>query len=162
MAQRSIIGIMNDPIIRTYRGGRTITKEDVTKYFEAGLTYDEMVEAFYEEHGEERTKAAFAAVARRNGLRSPYATKRWKETVPWRVKVDHTMAYEVRMLRLLARRDDGTELTPDDTLRLDSFLRELDEADKVVHYDGDTAQGFWCVPREPQDKGGYIRRPPAE
>lgn len=60
---------------------------------------------------------------------------RYSEFIPWRVKVEHQHAYEIRMLRLAARRDRGESLNPRDERYLDSWVATMAEVDAVVDYD---------------------------
>ena len=80
--------------------------------------------------------------------------------VPWHpVKPEHRSRYLVRMLRASARRDRGEKSAPVIEAQLDSFLKQVDELDFVVHYDPDTEDGFFRVPRRHGVDKGLIRDP---
>ena len=63
------------------------------------------------------------------------------------------------MLRAAARRDDGRGNSPVIEAQLDLFLRRLSELDAVVHYDPDTEEGFFRVPRRHGIDKGLVREP---
>lgn len=139
-------------------GEKTIDRATLKRYISEGLTLTEMSERFQKEFGVRRARTSFSAAMQRFNLKSPHPKTRHKATLPWRVKSEHGMAYEARMLRLLGRRKANLPLSQADTTRLDGFLRELERDHKVVHYDPLTPQGFWFVEKLPGDNG-YIRVP---
>lgn len=139
--------------------GPTIDRETLNRYVEAGLTLDEMVVRWEEENNTHRARSSFAVAMSRYGIKSARPKPRYEKELPWRVRVEHGMDYSARMLRLLGRRDAGDAMSAEDSGRLNSFLKSLDDAGAVVHYDPLTEQGFWLVPREPVDGDGYIRVP---
>lgn len=80
--------------------------------------------------------------------------------VPWHpIKPEHRSRYLVRMLRAAARRDRGEKSAPVLEAQLDSFLKQVDDMDFVVHYDPDTEDGFFRVPRRVGVDKGLIRDP---
>ena len=134
----------------------TIDKATLKRYVQLGLTQEEMVTRFYEETGETRGRAAFAVAMSRYGVKSIKRPRpRYTETLPWRVKAEHANQYPARMLRALGRREAGAKLPQAEAKRLDSWLKDLDEDNAVIHYDPDTPQGFWRVAR-PKNNDGYI------
>jgi hypothetical protein len=62
------------------------------------------------------------------------------------------------MLRAEARRRAGKELTEADVNRLKNWMEMIKEEDAVVHYDPDTEEGFFYVPRQEGDDD-LIHRP---
>lgn len=139
--------------------GPTIDRETLNRYVDAGLTLDEMVVRWEKETGTHRARSSFAVAMSRYGIKSAHPKPRYRQALPWRVKIEHGMHQYARMLRLLGRREENA-LEGGDEPKLNGFLRSLDEAGAVVHYDPLTEQGFWLVPREPVDGDGYIRVPP--
>ena len=65
------------------------------------------------------------------------------------------------MLRVEGRVRAGMEIRPTDAERHATWRRRLDEMNAVVHYDPDTDEGFFYVPREKGDTD-IIRRPRAK
>lgn len=139
----------------------TITREFLERCLRQGLTQREMIEVFHEETGEWRTRAAFGNQMKRYGLEPPRERQipRYPEHVPWRVRMEHQNKYHLRMLRALARRDNGDELDEAEGSRLDAWLAKMDEDDVVIYYDPVTSAGFFRIPRESVDGDGYVRQP---
>lgn len=105
-----------------------------------------------------RARSSFAVALGRYDMKSAHPRTRYADVLPWRLRNEHVMSYEARMLRLLGRRKRDLPLSAEDDRRLNSFLRELDEDNKVVYYDRKTPQGFWYVEKGPEDND-YIRVP---
>lgn len=135
-----------------------ITREIVERYVRDGLTTTQMAERFLVEYGERRSDRSFAVAMHRMGIPSPHPRKKYDDELPWTVRKEHLMATEARMLRAYGRLRAGEAMAPDTAERLASWMRKLDEMDAVVHYDPETEQGFFLVPRRPGDDG-YTRRP---
>jgi hypothetical protein len=83
------------------------------------------------------------------------------ELIPWFVKEEHRWAYPLAMLRAEARRRAGKDLTETDQNRLKNWMEMIKEEDAVVHYDPDTEEGFFYVPRQEGDDD-LIHRPKAK
>ncbi|WP_432482537.1 hypothetical protein [Kineococcus esterisolvens] len=64
------------------------------------------------------------------------------------------------MLRAEGRLRAGVELKPAEADRLEAFKRGLREQGAVIHYDGDTEQGFFRVPAREGIDTDLIRVPP--
>ncbi|WP_031513728.1 hypothetical protein [Streptomyces sp. NRRL F-5123] len=137
-------------------GKRKIQNEtEVDRWFEEGLTYQQMVEKYLELYNIETSPSMWGNYRRRKRLERRIV--RDDDLIPWAVKPEHRWIYPLVMLRVEARRRAGKELTADDAGRLASWLQMLDEAEAVVHYDPDTEEGFFLVPRQPGDD--LIHRP---
>lgn len=153
-------------------------KETFQKWLEEDPrpTQQEMVGRIYEMSGEVVTRQAISMALRRYGFKP--MRNRWKELLPWRVKEEHLHAYIPNQLRLeSARRAGWPNGRPDDDVirTLDFWIKELDcwvdlssgkRVGAVIHYEPDSIEGWWPVPREPQDYEGLpkgvqplIRRP---
>lgn len=78
--------------------------------------------------------------------------------MPWTVRGEaHRTHYIPHMLRMVDRVRRG-EATREDEGRAASFLERLNSMSAVVHYDPETTQGWFLVPRESYDKD-IIRDP---
>lgn len=87
-------------------------------------------------------------------------TKTDETAIPWYpVRPEHRSRYLVRMLRAAARRNRGEKSAAVIEAQLDSFLKQVDELDFVVHYDPDTEEGFHRVARRHGIDQGLIRTP---
>lgn len=120
------------------------------------MTQAEIAEAIAARTNYQVSRSAVSVALSRAGLtkRVRYAT-----TLPWRLKVQHSDAYDAYMLRLAGRMEQGKPLSPDEKKRFASWKRRLDEAGCVVHYEPRSEQGFWWVPRRPGVDRGLIREP---
>lgn len=115
------------------------------------LTHQQCADRIYAETGEHVARSAVSAALSRAGVARQKA--RYQDTLPWRVKVNHLKEYPARMLRLLGRRRAGSELSENESQRLDSWLRMLADENAVVGYDPDNAQqGFHYI--DPQGDDG--------
>jgi hypothetical protein len=63
------------------------------------------------------------------------------------------------MLRTEARRRAGKQLRKEERVRLDAWLRRLARENIVLHYDPDTDEGWFYVPRRPGVDTDIIRVP---
>ncbi|MER7109676.1 hypothetical protein [Streptomyces sp. NPDC000229] len=115
-----------------------------------------MQQTYREKYGIETTIPMWAAFRRRKGL--DRRNLRADDLIPWKVKAEHRHLYPAIMLRAEARLRAGRELNERDTKRLANWKQTLEEDKLVVHYDEDTTEGFFYVPREPGD-ADLIRAP---
>lgn len=120
----------------------------------SGHTHQEIADMVYRETGQRVTRGAVSSAISRAGLSTP--TARYKEFLPWRVKIEHSKHYAARMLRLLGRRESGEPLHPDDAARLEAWLARIAEEKAVVAYVPETDEGFHYM----DPPKGY-RRPPS-
>lgn len=126
-----------------------------------GLTRQQVVDRVEAETGVRVKPSAVSMAMSRYGL-AP-RRNRWDDLIPWRVKAEHQYQKEVILLRKLGRRKAGLANSEKNDAWLDSWLAELKQAgNPVVDYYEDTPEGFWYVPRVPEDGDGdydVIRRP---
>jgi hypothetical protein len=130
---------------------------EVIRWFEEGRTYDYMTEQYREKYGIETVPSMWGNFRRRNGLKRRLV--RDDGLIPWEVKVEHRRLNPIAMLRAAARQRAGEELSERDAERLPGWLRTREQTDTVVHYDPDTDEGFWYVPRRPGVDMDLIREP---
>ncbi|WP_406192315.1 hypothetical protein OH733_05505 [Streptomyces griseus] len=131
-------------------GKRKIQDEtEVIRWFKEGRTYAWMIKTYKEKYGIDTVPSMWGNFRRRRGLDRRIV--RDDDLVPWFVKEEHRWAYPLRMLRIEARQRAEKELTESDIARLSSWKEMLEEENAVVHYDPDTEQGFFYVPRQEGD-----------
>lgn len=141
-------------------------------------TQQQMVERIFEMTGQRVTRPAISMALRRYGFKP--MKNRWSDLLPWRVREEHLHTYIPNQLRWEAARRAGwpNGKPKDEVIRtLDFWLKELDtwtnaEGERtgaVVHYEPDSVDGWFYVPREPRDYDGIpkgvqplIRRPEDE
>lgn len=108
-----------------------------------GLTHQQMADRVYETTGHRVTRAAVTVALMGYGLTKP--KPRYKETIPWRVKVDHAKSYPVTMLRHLGKRRMGIEMSEADEKLLDTWLDRLAMENLIVAYDPDDDAGLHYI-----------------
>ncbi len=126
------------------------------RWFEENRTYEWMQQTYREKYGIETTIPMWAAFRRRKGL--DRRNTRADELLPWKVNPEHRHLYPALMLRLEGRLRDGRPIDPVKMRRLESWKQSLAEDNLVVHYDPETEEGFFYIPREEQDTD-LIRKP---
>lgn len=131
-------------------------EQEVIRWFEEGWTYAEMTAEYMRKYGIKMSPSNWGNFRYRRGLQRRIA--RDDVLIPWAVKKEHRNKYPLMMLRTEGRRRAGLENDEDKAKRLESWLKMLKEENAVVHYDPDTDDGFFYVPREDSDDD-IIRRP---
>ncbi|AKY03637.1 immunity repressor [Streptomyces phage Izzy] len=124
-------------------------EQEVLRWFEEGRTYDWMVEEYKRKYNIETVPSLWGNFRRRRGL--PRRIVRDDELIPWHIKEEHRWLYPLAMLRVEARKRAGAPVTELEESRLTNWRAMLEEENAVVHYDPDTEEGFFYVPREPGD-----------
>lgn len=127
---------------------------EIKRWYDAGWTYQDMVEEYWRKYQIEATVAMFANIRSRQGWEK--RLPRSSDLIPWVVHEEHLGHYYAVMLRSESRRRRGEPLNEQAAARLPGFLRNLEEVNGVVHYDADA--GWFIVPRRPEDKD-IIREP---
>jgi hypothetical protein len=130
--------------------------DEARRWIEEGKDYSWIVEKYREKYNIETTPGYWATFRHRQGLERRLT--RNTDLIPWAVKEEHRWNYNLVMLRFEARLREGKSLQPRDASRLESWKKWLQEENLVIYYDADTEDGFFAVPREPQDKD-LIREP---
>lgn len=116
---------------------------------EEKLTYQQMVERWYEmTEGRELAKpGAFAMRCSRRGWTKPQRVS--TDLIPWVVEDRHQHMHHIQMLRYEAKRRAGDDSIPAKKLKdLASFLSQRLQKQTVIHYEPNSAEGFWDIPRE--------------
>jgi hypothetical protein len=113
------------------------------------MTQAQIVDAWEKRSGHRVSRSAISMAIERYDLRE-YAHSRpnYPEMLPWTVSLVHRHHNDARMLRLEGRRRDGGKLHPDEARWLEGWKRELRNANAVVHYERDSEEGFYWVPRD--------------
>ncbi len=129
---------------------KIVNESEVMRWFEEGRTYAWMVDEYRRKYNIETVPSLWGNFRRRRGLAR--RINRDDALIPWHVKEQHRWAYPLAMLRVEARKRAGFPLRASDAERLESWLEMLKEEDAVVHYDPDTEDGFFYVPRAKGDR----------
>jgi hypothetical protein len=138
-------------------GSKIQNEQEVLKWFAEGRTYQWMVEKYREKYKIETTISMWGNFRRRHGLDRRMA---WDDQlIPWPVKVEHRYSWPILMLRKEARRRAGLPLTADAEHEVDAWLAGMERDGTVLHYDPDTEQGWFYVPRRKGVDTDIIRHP---
>ena len=132
-------------------------EQEVVRWFEEGRTYAWMSEQYREKYHIETVPSLWGNFRRRRGL-SRRITRN-DDLIPWEVRREHRWAWPINMLRQEARRRAGVELTDEQNQRVDAWLRGMKDDGTVLHYEPDTDQGWFYVPRRPGVDQDIIRVP---
>jgi len=79
--------------------------------------------------------------------------------VPWTLKPEHRHRHAARMLRSQARLDNELPIGATLVTQVEQWRRGLEVEDSVIHYDPETDEGFWRVPRRPGVDLWWVRDP---
>ncbi|MEU7030036.1 hypothetical protein AB0A60_25565 [Streptomyces sp. NPDC046275] len=131
-------------------------KSEVLRWFAEERTYAWMVEQYKTKYNIETTEPMWAAFRRRNGI--DRRNTRSDDLLPWKLKEEHRHLYPAMMLRSEGRLRAGKAVAAEKLKKLQTWKAKLQEENLVVHYDPDTEEGFFLIPREPQDTD-LIRTP---
>lgn len=130
---------------------------EALRWLEEGRTYQWMVDEYDRKYRVETTISMWSGLRRRTGI--PTRIVRDEALVPWAVKEEHRHGNAIGLLRAEARRRAGKPLTPATAETLEVWLSGLAQDGTVVHYDPDTAEGWWYVPRREGIDEDLIREP---
>lgn len=110
----------------------------------SGSSFAAIREAVEQHAGGPVSEAVVTAYLSRVAL-TACTTHRYFDTVPWRVRPEHTSAEQARMLRLLARRRDRFPISDGQNSTLDAWLATLGRDRLVVAYSPILEDGFAYV-----------------
>jgi hypothetical protein len=130
--------------------------QELNAWITEGRPYSWIIDKYQEKYGITLKPTMLANYRRRHGL--PPRNVRDDKLIPWYVKPEHRKLYRVEMLRMVARMRAGAELTEREQTRVTSFLENLRAANAVITYEPASEEGFYYVPRLPEDDD-IIRRP---
>lgn len=117
---------------------------DLLRMVQDGMTHAQIAEEIERTTGQKVARSTVSAALSRAAL-TQTTGRRYRETVPWRVRPEHSTEYAVRMLRLLGRRREGLPLDDDLTHRLEAWLAMLEREEVVVAYCPEHEDGFLYV-----------------
>lgn len=132
-------------------------EQEIVRWYQDGWTYQEMVDEYRRKYNMEVSISMFSGVRRRLGLERRIL--RNQNLIPWIIAPAHRTAYDLNLLRMEARRREGRKLRNGDMGRLNKWLEWMADEGVVVHYDADTVEGFYYIPRRPGIDTDIIRRP---
>ena len=133
-------------------------KTQLRHYLEKGMTQQQIVDAWEAESGHRFSRSSIAMAIERYNLNSAHPRPTYTEMLPWTIRTEHRNHMDARMLRLEGRRRAGVSLSEREQRWLDQWKADLERAGAVVHYERDTEEGFWWVPRTTEHGDDLIDR----
>jgi hypothetical protein len=139
---------------------KIVNQGEVERWFREKRTYTWMIEEYRRKYNIDTTPSMWSGVRRRLGFDPRIVHD--PDLIPWTVKEQHRWEFPLQMLRAEARRRQGRTLDPEYARKLPGFLQRLQDDNTVVHYDPDTDEGFFYVPRRPGVDTDLVRQPTLE
>jgi hypothetical protein len=136
---------------------KLVDRDEFIRWYEEGKTYAWIIEEYWYKYDIEIGAGTISNWRHQLGLEK--RAVRDPGLIPWAVLLEHRKSHIVQMLRTEGRRRAGEPIPADRLKKLEGFLRNLKEQDAVVHYDPETEQGWWLVPRRPGVDEDLIRVP---
>lgn len=140
---------------------RVPNKTQMRSYLSKGMTQKEIAEAWEAESGIKVSRSAIAMAIERYNLKSSRPRPTYDDLLPWTVAAEHRAHIDARMLRLEGRlRMHGEKALNEAEHRwLAQWKADLERLGAVVHYERDTEEGFFWIPRQPEHGDELIARP---
>lgn len=137
--------------------GKILPDKQLEQWMREGKTDTQIVQLLQQHpHFITVTRQAISAWRKRRGLQMrPQAPS----AMPWRLRPEHRQMEPARVIRLRARLDRGETIPAEEQARLDKAVEYLDSVGGVFHYDPDTLEGWFVVPRRPGVDTGLVRVP---
>lgn len=130
---------------------------EVLRWIEEGRTYAWMAKEHLRKYGVRVAPTTFANLRIRHGL--PRRAARDIKLLPWSVRREHQKAYPLWILRMEARRRAGMPISGDVAARLEGMKSRMARDQRVFHYEAETEQGWYLVPRREGVDMDLIREP---
>jgi hypothetical protein len=111
----------------------------------------------YRDKGVDVTQSAISQAISTGRIKAD--TDRAAGGIPWHLKPEHRHRHAARMLRTQARLDAGLEVGPSLLPQITQWRTGMELEDAVIHYDPDTEEGFWRVPRRAGVDEWWVRDP---
>lgn len=138
-------------------GEKLQSPQEFTEWWNEGRTYEWIIDQYRKKYHIEITPSAIGNWRARLGLER--RQQRDLDLIPWKVEDRHRYKHTLAMLRAEGRRRAGAPLSDIQKTRLESWLAFMKEEDAVVHYDPETEEGFFYVPRRPGVDIDLVRQP---
>ena len=132
---------------------------ELERLFRSGMSPKQISET-YAERGVVVAPGTLAVIRHRKGWNRVHLDH--SALLPWLVRKEHRGAHHQRMLRLESTLRQGGEVDERNRRLLESWKKQLKAEDAVVHYQPDTPQGWFLVPRRPGVDTDLIRVPDPE
>lgn len=130
-------------------------RQEFVRLVRSGMRNREIVD-YYAQRGIHLRPNTISMAKRRYGL----DVHEWHtDLIPWVINQDHQGLYAAKMLRLEGRRRRGEPLTDAQLRYLENWKKKMMEDGTVIHYEHDTDEGWFYVPRRDGVDTDLIRDP---
>lgn len=140
-------------------GSKLQDRDEFIRWYQEGKTYSWIVEEYLRKYNIEIGAGTVSNWRHQLGLEKRQV--RDANLIPWTVEREHRQSHLLNMLRAEVRRRAGEPVAPSVERKLAGWLRNMAADDTVVHYDPETEQGWFLVPRRPGVDLDLIREPDA-
>lgn len=134
-----------------------VNEQEVRRWFEQGRPYSYMIEQYQTKYGRDTTIAYWSKWRQRHGIER--RNVRDDKLIPWKVEEQHRYDWDILNLRKEARRRAGKPLPEGEDDVVDGWIRGLEADGAVIHYEPETEQGWFRVPRREGVDFDLIREP---
>lgn len=137
---------------------KLVNPDEFDRWWNEGKSYQWIVDEYQRKYDIEITPSTIGNWRARRGLERRQQTD--LSLLPWKIERQHRYKHAPAMLRAEGRRRAGMPLSELQTALLNNWLRFMADEDCVVHYDPETEEGFFYVPRRKGVDTDLIRKPP--
>jgi len=136
---------------------KLVDRDEFIRWYNDGKTYKWIIEKYLEKYDLEIGNGTISNW--RSQLELEKRAVRDVSLIPWAVNREHRYHHTLHMLRTVGRLRAGEPTPEARRKKAKAWLRNLEEQDAVVHYDPDTEEGWWLVPRRHGIDTDIIRKP---
>ncbi len=136
---------------------KLVDPDEFIRWYGEGKTYSWIMDEYRRKYGLQIGSGTISNWRHQLGIKK--RAVRDSKLIPWAVRREHRANHILQMLRTEARHRAGEPVPPDRLKQLRGWLDNLAEQDAVAHYEPDTPQGWWLVPRRPGVDEDLIREP---
>jgi len=136
--------------------GKILPDGLIARLMREGKTDGDIVRYLAEHEHITVTRQAISAWRKRRG---DDMRPRPPKAMPWKLRPEHRQTEPARIIRNHARLERGDTIPEGDMDRYRRAIARLEETGTVFHYDPDTEQGWFLVPRRKGVDKGIVREP---
>ena len=129
---------------------------EAVRWIEEGRTYAWMSREHLRKYGVRVAPTTFSELRHKRGL--PRRSARNVELIPWKVKPEHK-GYVLNLLQTEGRLRAGLPCNEADARHVEALKSQLARDGLVIHYEPDTEEGWFYVPRREGIDRDIIRQP---
>ena len=136
---------------------KIVDHSEIDRWIAEGRTYRWMAEEYERKYNLQVVPTMFSNYRARRGL--PRRLVWDDKLIPWAVSKEHRWGKPIWALRTEAKLRSGATVGSVEAERLRQYKDQMALDDVVIHYDPETEQGWWLIPRRPGIDKDMIREP---